>query len=341
MVKRLASLQLTVAGLAALMLIVTACTLAQVSMGTHGAVEAYIRPWFIRLKGVPVLPGGALVGLLLLVNLTAAMITRFDKRKPGLFLSHAGLILLFIGEFVTGGFQVETQMPIEEGATRSWTEHTRRFELALVDSTDPGKDRVWAVPQELLRRGGPLSEGLPFPLTIGFYHPNASLEQVEGRLTAFQEPEVTADDAFDRPAAEVSVLGSTWLLSSELGARQFVHEGRTWKLALRPERHYLPYSLTLKNFTHDKYPGTDIPRNFSSLVRLKDARRNEDRDVLIYMNNPLRYEGKTFFQSSFGKNDTLSVLLVVRNPAWQVPYLACLMVAAGLLWHFLTKLRRA
>jgi hypothetical protein len=340
-VKRLASLELAVACLSLLMVLVAACTLAQVSLGTHGAVEAYIRPWFVLFKGFPIFPGGALVGLVLLANLTAAFFTRFDRRKPGLILSHAGLILLFAGEFVTGAFQVETQLPIEEGSTRSWTEHTRRFELALVDATGADKDKVWAVPQELLRRGGSVSEGLPFPLTLGFYYPNASLEQVEGKLTAFEEPEVTADDAFDHPAAEVTALGQTWLLSSDLGPRQFSHEGRLWKLSLRPERHYLPYSLTLKDFKHDKYPGTDIPRNFSSLVRLKHAEKNEDRDVLIYMNHPLRYEGKTFFQSSFGKNDTLSVLLVVRNPAWQVPYLACLLVAAGLLWHFLTRLRKA
>lgn len=341
MVKRLASLELAVACLSALMVLVAACTLAQVSLGTHGAVEAYIRPWFIRFNGIPVLPGGALVGLVLLANLTAAFFTRFDRRKPGLVVSHGGLILLFIGEFVSGGFQVETQMPIEEGSTRSWTEHTRRFELALIDSSSPDKDKVWVVPEELLKRGGTVSEGLPFPVTLGFYYPNASLEQVEGKLTAFEEPPVAADDAFDRPAAEAAALGKTWLLSSELAPRQFTHEGRLWKLALRPERHYLPYSLTLKDFKHDKYPGTDIPRNFSSLVRLRHPERNEDRDVLIYMNNPLRYEGKTFFQSSFGKNDTLSVLLVVRNPAWQVPYLACLLVTAGLLWHFLTRLRKA
>jgi hypothetical protein len=100
----------------------------------------------------------------------------------------------------------------------------------------------------------------------------------------------------------------------------------------------MPFSVTLKHFSHDVYPGTDIPRNFSSLVRLVDTERHEDRDVLIWMNHPLRYRGLTFYQSSYGKGDTLSVLQVVRNPGWLLPYLACAIVSLGMAWHFLLAL---
>jgi len=44
--------------------------------------------------------------------------------------------------------------------------------------------------------------------------------------------------------------------------------------------------------------------------------------VLIFMNQPLRYAGKTFYQASFGKGDTLSVLQVVKNPGWLLPYIS-------------------
>jgi hypothetical protein len=59
------------------------------------------------------------------------------------------------------------------------------------------------------------------------------------------------------------------------------------------------------------------------------------------MNTPLRHAGLTFYQASFGKEDTLSVLQVVRNPSWTVPYAACVFVVAGLLWHFILTLRRS
>ena len=44
-------------------------------------------------------------------------------------------------------------------------------------------------------------------------------------------------------------------------------------IAVRLKRHYKPYSLTLHDFTHERYPGTQIPKNFSSLVTLDDPER--------------------------------------------------------------------
>ena len=57
----------------------------------------------------------------------------------------------------------------------------------------------------------------------------------------------------------------------------------TWMVSLRPARYYKPYSVTLQKFTHEKYAGTEIPKNFSSKVTLIDPERSVNRDVLIYM----------------------------------------------------------
>jgi hypothetical protein len=105
-------------------------------------------------------------------------------------------------------------------------------------------------------------------------------------------------------------------------------------MALRYRRIYKPYSVQLIDFQHDRYMGTDTPRNFSSLVRLIDPAHNEDREALIYMNHPLRYRGETFYQASYKSGDTGTVLQVVRNPAWIIPYVACGLGALGMLMHF-------
>ena len=77
-----------------------------------------------------------------------------------------------------------------------------------------------------------------------------------------------------------------------------------------------------------------MPKNFSSLIRLTDPKRNVDREVLIWMNHPLRYAGETFYQASFKPGDQTSVLEVVRNPGWLIPYISCTLVGLGLLVHF-------
>src|SRR5208282_5421470 len=104
---------------------------------------------------IPVFPGGWLIGLVLMTNLVAAHIKRFrfERRKAGILLVHAGLILLLGGQFVTEMFQVESDMRIEVGGTKNYSEASRRNELAVIDVTDPDKDRVVVFPEKLLARG--------------------------------------------------------------------------------------------------------------------------------------------------------------------------------------------
>jgi hypothetical protein len=123
-------------------------------------------------------------------------------------------------------------------------------------------------------------------------------------------------------------------------------DDKTYTIELRSQRVYKPYSLKLYEFRHDIYLGTDTPRNYSSKVRLNDPERQEDREVTISMNAPLRvYEGDpllrkcdTLYQSGFlpvaqaGIRGT--VLQVVRNPGWLMPYISCVLVAVGMMIHF-------
>ena len=146
----------------------------------------------------------------------------------------------------------------------------------------------------------------------------------------------TAADERDVPSAAIEILrkngGSlgTWLVSDGLGAPQtFDCGGRTWMITLRPARYYKPYSVTLQKFTHEKYAGTEIPKNCSSKVTLIDPERSVDRGVLIYMNHPLRYRGETFYQAGFQPDDSATILQVVHNPSFIAPYVACVIVVAG------------
>ncbi len=360
------SLSLTIACLALLMVLVVACTLAQVRLGTLGAVNLYMRSWFYWMDlggfSVPIFPAGALVGLVLMVNLVVVQIRRLDLSwsKVGIWIVHGGLIVLVAGEFVTGGFQVDARLAVEEGQTASSIEIPREMELAIVDTTDPSYDDVYGIPESALGRGGTVAvPGTPLAVRVRRYHRNAQLtaarpgdratEVTQGVGTGIAVrplPPVTADDRMDLSVAIVDVLAEgrslgTWLASNAVETPQsFVAGGRTFTLELRSRRQYLPYTLTLKKFRHDVYAGTNIPKNFSSLVHLSHPATGEDRDVLIYMNQPLRYDGKAFYQASFGKNDTLSILQVVENPGWLLPYVSTVLVTLGLLVHFFISLRR-
>jgi hypothetical protein len=188
-----------------------------------------------------------------------------------------------------------------------------------------------------------------------------------GQKLSFAETNATKSmDDENKPAAWIEIVGekgpigdwltSLWLtkygafvkqqtgdmLGNELDEPQlFTANGHTYQIALRPIRYYKPYRITLLKATHEIYPGTGvpgIPKNFSSKIHLSDPARGEERDVLIYMNNPFRYAGETFFQFQMDAGAGSSTLQVVKNPAAITPYLSCTLVGLGLLTQFLMHL---
>lgn len=360
---RLASTELTITCLGLAMALVLLGTLAQVRMGAFAAQKEFFNSWWIfgRVAGLsaPVFPGGLLVGTLWMANLLAAFAVRFKLRwrKMGILLSHFGVILLLMGQFLTQALARESSMPIEIGQTLQYSENVREMELALTMTSDPDSDQATRIPYSVFSRRRDISPpGLPFSLVVRRFYPNAEIRMagpdepgfatqgIGTRMAAQALPPASSDDEMNAVTAYVEVLEGrrslgTWLVSSGLGAPQsFNVQGREYQIAIRPRRTYYPFSLTLKEFHHDRYPGTDIPKNFSSLVRLSNVENRESRDALIYMNHPLRYDGKTFYQASFGQGDRLSVFQVVENPVAWAPYASCALVCLGLAIQFVTRL---
>ena len=361
-------MELTLTCLVLLMVLITACTLEQASLGMFASVEKYFRSAFLYVHAGPLklpwFPAGGAVGLVLLLQLVLINFAKvqWTWRKSGILLTHAGLVLLVLGEFVTGGLAIETRMAISEGETLNYTESGRQDELFVADVSAAEADTVYQVPLSRVKEGAEIAHAeWPFTMRVREFHRNAAVgprpaalnlpaglaDQGLGKDSLLKaESPVSSDDERNMPAAfiEVSEGGrslGTWLLSAAFGREQrFQAGGREFSFGLRPVRRMLPFSLTLKDFRHDVYPGTQIPRNFSSQVRLINPATGEDRDVLIWMNNPLRYMGRTFYQASFGQNDTLSVLQVVENPGWLMPYISFGLMAVGLMIHFLLTLMK-
>ncbi len=119
--------------------------------------------------------------------------------------------------------------------------------------------------------------------------------------------------------------------------------GKPNDLKLRFKHLFKPYQITLLDVRKDDYVGTSMARNYSSQVRLEDPTRNVKFETKIWMNNPLRYAGETFYQSGYnvgpGGVET-STLQVVRNTGWMIPYVACMIAATGMLAHFIIVLLR-
>lgn len=379
----LADLRITVVLFVLSLFIVFWGTLAQVDNGVWTVVAKYFRNWYVWVPlrvvffnaldkssaAIP-FPGGWLIGGAMLVNLLAAHAIRFKLawNRAGIILIHAGIIVIMLGELITGLYQIEGQMVIKNGQTVNQVMHPGTAEFALIRTLDDKRDEVVSVPKSRLYNDAVIDDpNLPFTMTIIDYMVNSEFRQLkkeEKKDYDAKNPDaqgharthivkkidevngVDPNARHDVPSMYAVLTGrdgkpmGKWLFSAHL-ENQFIKIGdKEYQVALRYKQKERPFSFYLEKFEHEVFPGTQTPKDFHSYILLTDPEHGiEARPVEIYMNAPLYYRGETFYQSSWTTDPMTrkadgTVLQVVRNPGWLMPYIACLLVGVGMLVHF-------
>ncbi len=314
-------------------------------------------------------------GLILLVGCQML----FGK-QGGNVLLHLGVGLLMVGQFVFGDRQLEQRLSLVEGESTNTFVNLDEIELAFI-RTDGDVDRVTAIPgrrvREAAESGEPIrGESLPAEVRVLKFLENSGLEEGASppeladsglglEWTAVERSKSGGTDAeLNQPAAYVELLDpedgeslGKYLLSHLLNEYKLNRpdstlgdlmdeveiDGKTYQIGLRLHREVKPYWVQLEDVRRIDYSGTDTPRDYSSFIRIIDEETGEDRRERVWMNNPLRYRGETFYQSNYtplpgGKE--MTGIQVVRNSGWLIPYLACSITALGMLVHFWGTLTR-
>lgn len=312
------------------------------------------------------MPGGYLLGGMIFLNLIFAHFRYFKARisNLGIIMIHSGLMLLLVGQGITDIVQKDYSMWIDEGGSANYAESFHYNELAVVETGDPDKDTVYSVPEKLISNGSEFAfDGLPFKIEVLQHFENVNIGRIpagesrglvktsEGigsrmNLSVVEAPPTYKQDERNIATAIIRLVETegeekelgTWIVSNVFDDRfpkqSFIVDDREFLLEMRFLRKYFPFRIHLEDFTHEKYPGTEIPKNFASDVVVENLETGEERESLIYMNNPLRFGGHTFYQASFGNEDRSSMLQVVRNPGWVIPYLSCALMSLGLFYQF-------
>jgi hypothetical protein len=241
LIKIFTSLRLTVILLAFAILLVFIGTLAQVDEGLYNAQARYFRQWLILgvdVSGnrIPILlPGGYLIGTLLVLNLVAAHIYRFQlsAKKIGIQITHAGVILLLVGQLATDMLARESQIHFTEGETKAYGESARSSELAFTSDSGNGEEVV-AIPGRLLAGGAEIQDkNLPFVIRVKSYWENSepsfrapmmqngpplTTNGVGARFDFSPAPETKSMDEKNVPTALIEIVDATgslgdWVVS--------------------------------------------------------------------------------------------------------------------------------
>ena len=311
--------------------------------------------------------------------LLAGLIMVFGARG-GNVLIHIAVGMLMFGQFAFGDRQIEERLNLVEGQTSNMVCRTDEIELACIEVAEETetKEDVTAISGRLLkaRAGGePIAlEDLPFDIKVLEYLTNTSVTRVgpfaENRATAGlgkswlaigRPPEGGASSKSNVAAAYVQLVDrkngkdlGVFLVPQFLNDRsQLFMEAEgdicdtvdtasgPWRIQLRFRREYKPYEVRLDDVRRINYSASETPRDYSSFVTFTDEATGTEQPGRIWMNNPVRYRGETFFQSNYskiqladGSLSEMTGLQVVENAGWLIPYVACVLAFWGMLAHF-------
>lgn len=289
------------------------------------------------------------------------------RKRSGVVLLHAGVAVLMLSEVQVGLTVSENRFQIAEGQKSDHVFDIREREIVVIDNNGP-EAKVVSIPEDRFlaawKADDPADriirdDSLPFDLEIEEYFRNSELRSLKPdespaasagvglSVTAEERKAATGlDSKSDSSTAFVRLrdketgksLGS-WMLAMRLDRLQPVLvDGKLYDIAMRFKRSYKPYTVELLDVKKRDYLGTSTPRDYSSYIRLQDPERGVDREVRIWMNNPLRYRGETIYQTGYDvdpQNGTeYSSMQVVTNRAWMLPYMACMIVFTGLAVQF-------
>lgn len=141
-------------------------------------------------------------------------------------------------------------------------------------------------------------------------------------------------------ALKMSIRGQDYWITNEKGLALLI-DGKKAELFLTKERLTLPFEFVLTNFKMDKDPGTNSPASYESFVRLFTSDGPSEHHV--YMNNPLKFQGFTFYQASYSQDQqgnyssTLSANVDQGRP---LKYLGSLFLVFGAIWHYFLNRKR-
>jgi len=323
---------------------------------------------------LPIVPGGYTLMAVLFVNMFIGGVIRIRKspKTIGVIISHFAILFMIAAGAVSYHFALEGNLNLREGQTSDefLSFHDRVIEIEKVQTDEKAPRSALVIDQSQYTD---LSDGkgrtfthasLPFDVMITGWKRNAQprrdrdgtrSDAVDGYF--IQEMSMLDESGAALPDEQFASACLAIVKDKKTGAEQ---KGILWEFAAAPwtvtvgsdkflislaHRAYkLPFAIRLDKTEQEKHPGTERARRFTSWVTKITGTHEEKR--VITMNEPVRSEGYAVFQQTFDDGTRSSSGIkssgfqIVENPSDHWPLISCIIVAEGLLLHFLMMLAR-
>ncbi len=358
-VKVFTSIKLTLLCLFLLFLQTLFGTFYQTEYGLYQAQQKVFYSWFFHLWGLFFFPGTKLVLWVLFVNLLTSSVFRFkyNRYKLGIITIHLGLLLLFVASGVTYYFAHDSHLTLREGSGTNVSVDYHQWEVAIWTEKVKNDSIIRFVEAQNIEAfdiGCRLNyKSKNMDLYVKEFYPNtkallaSTVNDIVNVSGIIKFAPLPVDDQSEANIAGVrfdlesqGVIKKILLFGGDKTATPISFQNKVYFLKLRRRHYVLPMTVILNDFKKKEHPGTGIAKSFESFVSQSSLKIR--RDLVISMNNPMRYKDYTFFQTSFAEelDGEISTLTVVKNPGRLLPYISCLIVGLGLVLHFILMLIR-
>lgn len=263
--------------------------------------------------------------LLLTVNLIGRIVIgkMYKLKKITVLTFHTAFIIIIIGAAITRFISYEGMMHIREGRTaNSILSDNTYVEINIIDG-ELNKNTITKV--------------FLSNLTPGAYSETVHLNDVKYRFKSvnYVKDVLIVQINNGTSTKEISLTGGKGYKGDP---NSFVMDGVNISMTYGAQEILLPFSIYLKDFQLDRYPGSMSPSSYASEVVLIDKNNDVSFDYKIYMNHVLNYGGYRFFQSSYDK-DEYGTILSVAHDYWGAffTYLGYFLMSLGMLLTIFSK----
>ena len=172
-------------------------------------------------------------------------------------------------------------------------------------------------------------------LVVRAFLENASMQLVSAPADQGGVSAMVMELGYLGTTRKVNIVGGANMLGQ---ATEVTIGDADFKIAYGAKMIDLPFSVHLRDFQLERYPGSMSPSSFASEVTVIDPENNVEMPYRIYMNNILNYGGYRFFQSSYDKDEKGTILSVNHDRAGTlVTYIGYFILAAGLVFNFFSR----
>ena len=239
-------------------------------------------------------------------------------------LLHIGQVLTPVGTTIGFNAEADVRFTLKNDSLKiSSKDSIRSMDMQGSESllSSPGKEI--ACSERVLYR-------LPFmTIVVKRFLPAAKITAVAGTGTPTGENALIVQLSNNNKQQSVTIWTSP---QNETPKYSGIFEGVNYEMWIGPEETVLPFSLKLNDFVLQRYPGSNSPSSYESLITLTDKELGLTKDSKIFMNNVLKHRGYRFYQSSYDQDERGTILSVNSDLAGTtLTYLGYFLLFLGIL----------